>query len=113
VALGAKEILVTVVQDKMRTPERVSYITAPGKRARTLVTTMGVFEKPPGEDEFVLAAYFPQVGKDSGEAVEKIRSQCGWELRIADNLRRVEEPSQEDLYDVRIFDPRRYFLTEE
>ena len=113
VALGAKEVLVTVVQDKLRTPERVSYITAPGKRVRTVVTTMGVFEKPPGEDELVLAAYFPQVGRDAGDAVERIRSRCGWELRVADNLRRVEEPSREDLYDVRIFDPRRYFLTEE
>jgi acyl CoA:acetate/3-ketoacid CoA transferase alpha subunit/acyl CoA:acetate/3-ketoacid CoA transferase beta subunit len=113
VALGAKEVLVTVVQDKLRTPERVSYITAPGKRVRTVVTTMGVFEKPPGEDELVLAAYFPQAGRDADDVVEKIRSQCGWELRVADNLRRVEEPSLEDLYDIRIFDPHRYFLAEE
>ena len=113
VALGAKEVLVTVVQDKLRTPENVSYITAPGKRVRTVVTTMGVFEKPPGEDELVLAAYFPQTGKDTGDAVERIRSQCGWEPRVADRLRKVEEPSLEDLYDVRIFDPRRYFLAEE
>jgi len=112
VALGAGEVLVTVVQDKLRTPEQVSYITAPGKRVRTVVTTMGVFEKPPGEDELVLAAYFPLAGEEPREAVEKIRSRCGWELRLADKMRRVEEPSREDLYDVRIFDPRRYFLTE-
>jgi len=34
-------------------------------------------------------------------------------VELSNNLRRVEEPSQEDLYDVRIFDPRRYFLNEE
>jgi acyl CoA:acetate/3-ketoacid CoA transferase beta subunit len=112
VALGAKEMLVTVVQDKLRTPERVSYITAPGKRVRTLVTTMGVYEKPPGEDEFVLTAYFPQVGGDAREAVEAIRSRCGWELRVSERLREVKPPERDELYDVRIFDPRRYFLGE-
>jgi acyl CoA:acetate/3-ketoacid CoA transferase alpha subunit/acyl CoA:acetate/3-ketoacid CoA transferase beta subunit len=111
VALGAREMLVTVVQDKMRTPEKVSYITAPGHRVRTLVTTMGVFEKPPGEDEFVLEAYFPQADMSEAEAVERIRSQCGWELLVARGLRRAEPPRLDELYDVRIFDPRDYFLT--
>ena len=110
VALGAREMLLTVPQDQVRTPESVSYITAPGKRIRTLVTTMGVFEKPPGEDEFVLTAYFPLVGSNGQEAVEKISSRCGWELRVARELRRVEPPGRDDLYDIRIFDPRRYFL---
>ncbi|MEW6555648.1 MAG: CoA-transferase [Actinomycetota bacterium] len=110
VALGAREMLLTVPQDRMRTPEAVSYVTAPGKRVRTLVTTMGVFEKPPGEDDFVLTAYFPLVGSDGREAAEKIGSRCGWELRTARELRRVEPPEQDDLYDIRIFDPRRYFL---
>jgi acyl CoA:acetate/3-ketoacid CoA transferase alpha subunit/acyl CoA:acetate/3-ketoacid CoA transferase beta subunit len=110
VALGAREMLLTVPQDRIRTPQAVSYITAPGKRVRTLVTTMGVFEKPPGEDEFVLTAYFPLVGSDGREAAEKIGSRCGWELRVARGLRRVEPPGRDDLYDVRIFDPRRYFL---
>ncbi len=112
VALGAKEMLVTVTQDKLRTPERVSYVTAPGERVRTLVTTMGVFEKPSGGEEFLLTAYFPGVGKDGREAVERIRSQCGWEPRVADSLRAVEHPSRDELYDVRIFAPRRDFLGE-
>jgi acyl CoA:acetate/3-ketoacid CoA transferase alpha subunit/acyl CoA:acetate/3-ketoacid CoA transferase beta subunit len=110
VALGAREMLVTVEQDKMRTPESVSYITAPGHRVRSLVTTMGVFEKPAGEDEFVLTAYFPQDGADEREAVGRIASHCGWELRVARELRRAEPPDLDELYDIRIFDPRRYFL---
>ncbi len=110
VALGAHEVLVTMPQDRMRTPDRVSYITAPGHKVRTLVTTMGVFEKPPGEDEFMLTAYFPQTGADGREAVEKISSQCGWEIDAARDLRLVEPPGRDELYDVRIFDPQRYFL---
>ena len=110
VALGAREVLATVVQDKLRTPERVSYVTAPGGRVRTLVTDMGVYEKLPGEEGLVLTAYFPALGCDEREAVEKIRENCGWELRVADDLRQVEPPGRDELYDVRIFDPRRYFL---
>lgn len=111
VALGAREVLVTVEQDKLRTPEKVSYITAPGRRVSTLVTTMGVFEK--GEDGFVLTAVFPGLGKDAREAVERIRANCGWELRTAPSIRLVRPPSRDELYDVRIFDPRRYFLGKE
>jgi acyl CoA:acetate/3-ketoacid CoA transferase alpha subunit/acyl CoA:acetate/3-ketoacid CoA transferase beta subunit len=113
VALGAREMLLTVPQEKLRTPHAVSYITAPGHRVRTLVTTMGVFEKPPGEEEFVLAAYFPHAGTDGREAVERIGSQCGWELRTARVLREVAPPGRDELYDVRIFDPQGYFLRQE
>jgi acyl CoA:acetate/3-ketoacid CoA transferase alpha subunit len=113
VALGAQDVLVTVIQDKLRTPERVSYITAPGDRVRTLVTTAGVYEKLPGEEELVLTAYFPSEGESEREVVESIRSRCGWELRVADALRRVDPPQRDDLYDLRIFDPQRFFLGEE
>ncbi len=112
VALGAGEVLVTVAQDRLRTPERVSYVTAPGERVKTVVTTEGVFQKPPGEEELVLTAYFPHVAADGREALQVIGSHCGWELRAASSLRRVEPPTREELYDVRIFDPRRYFLEE-
>jgi len=112
VALGAGEVLVTVAQDRLRTPQKVSYVTAPGEKVRTVVTTMGVFEKPPGEEELVLTAYFPQVAADGRDALQAIASRCGWELKAAPSLRRVEPPTREELYDVRIFDPRRYFLEE-
>lgn len=112
VALGAGECLVTVAQERLRTPERVSYITAPGRKVRTVVTTMGVWEKPPGEEGLVLTAYFPHLGREE-KAVEKIRESCGWEFRTAPKLRRVEEPSPQELADVRLFDPRRFFLGED
>ncbi|MBC7254466.1 MAG: glutaconate CoA-transferase [Actinobacteria bacterium] len=112
VALGAEEVLVTVAQDRLRTPEKVSYITAPGRRVRTLVTTEGVFRKPPGGEELLLVAYFPHVAGEEREAFQVISSHCGWELRAVSSLRKVEPPTRDELYDVRIFDPRRYFLEE-
>lgn len=111
VALGAREMLLTVPQDRLRTPRDVSYITAPGHRIRTLVTTMGVFEKPPGEDEFLLTAYFPGAGTNEREAVERIGTNCGWDLSTSRSLRAVEPPGRDELYDVRIFDPQDYFLS--
>ncbi len=110
VALGAEEVLVTVAQDRMRTPERVSYVTAPGERVRTLVTTSGVFQKLPGREDFTLTAYFPHLGEEDREALERIRADCGWEVEAVESLRRVEPPTLDELYDVRLFDPRRYFL---
>ncbi|MEJ5186842.1 MAG: CoA-transferase [Candidatus Geothermincolales bacterium] len=112
VALGAGECLVTVVQDRLRLPERVSYRTAPGGKVRTVVTTMGVWEKVPGEEELVLTAYFPHLGAEV-EAVRKIKESCGWEPKVARVLRRVEEPTPGELADVRLFDPRRFFLGED
>jgi acyl CoA:acetate/3-ketoacid CoA transferase alpha subunit/acyl CoA:acetate/3-ketoacid CoA transferase beta subunit len=112
IALGADETMITVPQDSIRIPERVSYITAPGKRVRTVVTTMGVFEKLPGEEDLALTAYFPGLGKDARESVEKIRSRCGWDPRVAGFLREVEPAEKRELFDIRIFDPRRYFLGE-
>jgi acyl CoA:acetate/3-ketoacid CoA transferase alpha subunit/acyl CoA:acetate/3-ketoacid CoA transferase beta subunit len=113
VALGAGEVMVTVVQDKLRTPERVSYITGPGERVRTLVSNMGVFEKQPGEDELILTAYFPELGKDARESIERIQSNCGWPINVAPSPREVKPPEKDELYDIRIFDPRRYFLGED
>ncbi|OFW59480.1 MAG: hypothetical protein A2W01_07220 [Candidatus Solincola sediminis] len=112
VALGAGEVMITISQDTLRTPESVPYVTAPGERVRTVVTTMGVFEKLPGDEELTLTAYFPGLGKDARESVETIRSSCGWELKVGSSIREAEAPEKDELYDVRIFDPRRFFLSD-
>ena len=46
------------------------------------------------------------------EAVRAAREACGWELRVAAELRRFDPPSAEELRLIRLFDPRRYFLGE-
>ncbi|MCI0346933.1 MAG: glutaconate CoA-transferase, partial [Chloroflexi bacterium] len=56
VATCATETVVTVAQDKERMLERVPYVTGPGERVTTLVSTLGVYEKDQGE--FVLAGVF-------------------------------------------------------
>jgi acyl CoA:acetate/3-ketoacid CoA transferase beta subunit len=72
---------------------------------------MGVFEKPEGQEEFVLTGLFPNSNaRGEEETVRQIQAQCGWELRVASPLKRVEAPTARELRLLRIFDPRRLFL---
>jgi acyl CoA:acetate/3-ketoacid CoA transferase beta subunit len=109
VALGAKEVMVVTPITPFRCVEKVSYITAPGDRVRSLVTDLGIFEKVGAGKTFVLTAYFEENGSAS-QAVEKIKARCGWELEISDQLEAVKPPHDEEIKDIRIFDPKRYFL---
>jgi acyl CoA:acetate/3-ketoacid CoA transferase beta subunit len=111
VALGAREVLVTVPLDRLRCVDEVGYITAPGGRVRTVVTDMGIFEKPAGGNTLELTAFYrSRHGDDARAAVEEARSRCGWGVGPAPSLRAVEPPTPDELIDVRIFDPGRYFL---
>ncbi|MDD5711828.1 MAG: hypothetical protein PHY31_03615, partial [Smithellaceae bacterium] len=110
VARGAQEVVVTIPLSKMRCVDKLSYITAPGERVKAVVTDFGIFEKLGDERTFTLTAYFPQEGKDEAAIIEAIRSRCGWELKVAPTLEVVAPPTEDELKDIRIFDPRRYFL---
>ena len=107
IAMAAAEVMVTAIQDKFRFVDKVAYITSPGKRVRTVVTTLGMFEKQ-GE-ELVLTGYYDR-GKPEPEAVAEIKDNCGWSLKAADKLEKIPAPTKEETELVRIFDPRRQFL---
>jgi acyl CoA:acetate/3-ketoacid CoA transferase alpha subunit/acyl CoA:acetate/3-ketoacid CoA transferase beta subunit len=109
VALGAKEVVVVTPINPFRCVNKVSYITAPGERVKTLVTDLGILEKVGAGKTFVLTAYFEGNGSAS-QAIEKIKARCGWELEISDQLEAVKPPHDEEIKDIRIFDPKRYFL---
>ena len=104
VATCATESVVAVAQSKERTPERVPYVTAPGERVTALVSTLGVYEKDQGE--FVLAAVF---GDDTDALARECRERCGWDLRIARDLRVEAGPSREELRTLRLLDPHGWF----
>ena len=113
VATGARELIVTIPMNKLRCVDKVSYVTAPGERVKAVVTDLGIFEKPPGEDALVLTACYATSGfAGRDEALEAIAGKCGWELKAADILEVLEPPTPDELKDIRIFDPRRYFLEE-
>ncbi|MDD5747838.1 MAG: hypothetical protein PHP64_02115 [Actinomycetota bacterium] len=112
VQAGAREIVILTEHSPARLVGEVPYITCPGEKIKTVVTTKGILEKRDGE--FVLTGYFPlDPGKDEETTVGEIVKECGWELKVAPKLERVELPSLNELLKVRTFDPHRFFLGEE
>ncbi|GAB6274378.1 MAG: 3-oxoacid CoA-transferase [Peptococcaceae bacterium] len=111
IASSAQEILAVGTQHKSRFLEKVTYVTSPGKKVMTLVSDLGIFEKLPGDEEFTLTACLPDKKSSSlPEHINKIKKNCGWELRIKPDVKIIAPPSQEELITLRIFDPRHYFL---
>jgi acyl CoA:acetate/3-ketoacid CoA transferase beta subunit len=98
-------------QTASRFLEKVPFVTAPGDRIRTLVSSLGVFEKPERENTFTLTRVFVADEKeDPRDTVEKIRAGCGWPLQVADSLQKMASPALDELRLLRVFDPRRFYL---
>ncbi|MDO8785513.1 MAG: CoA-transferase [Syntrophales bacterium] len=111
IASSAREILTIAVQAKGRFLDKVSYITSPGKVVKTLVSTLGIFEKLGEDQEFTLTGYFrnPQFNT-SEEHIRHIGENCGWEVKVSANPEEIPPPTLEELILLRMFDPRRYYL---
>ena len=112
VVSGASEVLVVIPQSPLRVVSRVPYITGPGERVRTLVTTFGLFEKPEGEKEFWLTGVIEDGKTPREEIVEKIKAGSGWDLKIASVLKNIPPPADEELALLRLFDPQKFFIGE-
>jgi acyl CoA:acetate/3-ketoacid CoA transferase alpha subunit/acyl CoA:acetate/3-ketoacid CoA transferase beta subunit len=100
----ATESLVICAQSSDRFVERVPYVTGPGARVRTVVSTLGVYQKD-GE-ELVLTNVF---GTDADAAARECVARCGWDLRVARDLRVVEPPARDELRSLRLMDPKGWF----
>jgi acyl CoA:acetate/3-ketoacid CoA transferase alpha subunit/acyl CoA:acetate/3-ketoacid CoA transferase beta subunit len=108
---AAREVVVIMPQSRKRFVEKLPFITSPGPAARTLVSTLGVFEKLGDDREFTLTSYFEdQLPKGRDMAIGEIRDQCGWDLRVMDRPTKFPVPDDRDLATLRMFDPDRYFL---
>ncbi len=111
VATGAAETMVIMQQSRHRFLEKVPFVTAPGTKVRALVSTMGVFEKVGEDKEFTLTKYFDSPGFSSTEeAVRNIRDNCGWDLKVAGEPKKLSPPARDELRLLRVFDPHKYYL---
>jgi acyl CoA:acetate/3-ketoacid CoA transferase beta subunit len=111
VATGAQETMVIMQQSRHRFLEQVPFITAPGDRVKTVVSTMGVFEKPDDGKEFILTKYFAgQSGASTEDVIKKIKENCGWKLKVAREPEAVALPTPDELRLLRIFDPQKFYL---
>jgi acyl CoA:acetate/3-ketoacid CoA transferase alpha subunit/acyl CoA:acetate/3-ketoacid CoA transferase beta subunit len=107
VAAGARDIVIIIDHSSFRLVEKVPYVTCPGDRITAVVTTRGVLEKVGGE--LVLTGYYPVPGGRE-QALVDIRANCGWELKVSEDVVEIEPPGPDELKSVRIFDPHSFFL---
>jgi acyl CoA:acetate/3-ketoacid CoA transferase beta subunit len=111
VATGAKETMVIMQQSRHRFLAQVPFITAPGDRVKTVVSTMGIFEKQDDGKEFILTKYFgARNGASTEDMIRKIKENCGWELKVAREPEEVALPTLDELRLLRIFDPQKFYL---
>lgn len=102
------EALVTVSLDPQRLVSEVSFVTCPGDRVRTVVTSGGVFERREGR--IVLTRFLPHAGRDAGSAAAWIRERCSWDFDVAGDVVAEPMPTLDELSVIRLFDPERVFL---
>ncbi|MBU2551340.1 MAG: hypothetical protein KKB20_23210 [Proteobacteria bacterium] len=109
-ASGAGEVVVMLEQNRHRFVDRVGFITSPGRRVTTIISQYGVYEKPIGEEELVLTAYYLQeAGQSPAAALEVIKAQTGWDLKVHPEARIIEPPTAEELRFLRSFDLRGFY----
>ena len=114
IAVLARRWVTLMALEPRRLVERVSYVTSPGHgegqgwRQRhgllgggpaAIVTTLAVLRFPAGGGEAFLASVHP------GHAVEEVRAQTGWDLRVADGVHETTPPTPEELAHIRRLDP--------
>jgi len=126
IACLAPQVFTLMPQERRRFVPRVDfntspgYIDGPGARRRSglipqgpnrVLSTVGLFgfDTPDGGEtgscEMVLEAVFPNM--EPGDAI----AECGWDLRIAPNVRELEPPTTEEVALLRRLDPYQFYLT--
>ena len=102
-ASNAAELMLVVTQSPQRFVDKVSYITVPGSKIGTLISDLGIFEKPAPDKDFILTHYFPKPGGKE-EVLRHIKQQCGWDLKISPEVKQADPPTQEELTLLRLLD---------
>lgn len=115
IAILSRRWVTLMSHERRRLVPRVSYVTSPGhgdgspgwrKRnglvgggPQAIVTTMAVYRFPEQGGEAFLASVHP------GHSVEEVRTETGWDLRMAPEVEITAPPSAAELEQIRRFDP--------
>jgi glutaconate CoA-transferase subunit B len=89
IATGVEDVFVLLRQTQRAFVEQLDFTTSLGDRVRVVVTDLGVLE--PVDGELTLTRVHP------GVSVEQAREATGWPLRVADDVRETEPPSESEL----------------
>jgi acyl CoA:acetate/3-ketoacid CoA transferase alpha subunit/acyl CoA:acetate/3-ketoacid CoA transferase beta subunit len=105
-SVNAREVIVILNQAKDRFQDSLSYVTGSGDRIKKVISTMGVFKKPSDSRELHLTAYFPDPHlSDRKEHIKQIQDNCGWPLKLTDDIHEVQKPTPEEIKLLRRFLP--------
>jgi glutaconate CoA-transferase subunit B len=89
IASSVRRVFVMLRQSPRTFVERLDFRTSAGDRVAVVVTDVGVLEPRDGE--------LSLVALHAGVSVDDARAATGWPLRVADNLRETEPPSEGEL----------------
>jgi glutaconate CoA-transferase subunit B len=110
IAASCGEVIVIAPHARRTFVEKLDFVTTvghgdgPGARERlgfrgrgptAVITDLGVLEPDAGTCELVLTQIHP------GVEVDKVREETGWELKVADDLKRTEPPTDEEIAKLR------------
>lgn len=104
VASVAAEVVVVGTLSPSRTPPSLGYVTSPGRAVRAFITDLGILERD-DSGELVLT-----VAPSGSGAIDTAREACGWELRVASEVRALSPITTEEVEALRRWDPRGYLL---
>jgi acyl CoA:acetate/3-ketoacid CoA transferase beta subunit len=97
-------------QARPRFVDRVSYITCPGHKVKTLVTDSGIFEKIGDDNELTLTGCLTNPERPALEdRIKAVREKCGWPLKVSSSVKDIPRPGRDALVVLRALDPRGYF----
>jgi glutaconate CoA-transferase subunit B len=115
IAILSKRWVTLMNHERRRLVDRVSFITSPGYgdgtlgwRERTgllgggpaaIITTLCVLRFPEGGGEAYLCSVHP------GHSVDEVRSETGWDLKVAVDVSETARPTDPELAAIRRFDP--------
>ena len=106
----AKDVVIIIPQTKGRLLEDVHYITSPGKNVKTIISTLGVFEKFDNDNEFTLTGYFESKETNMEKIISNFKNTSSWSFKIENNLKKISKPTENELKMLRFFDPDRHYL---
>ena len=93
IAIGVRDVFVMLKHTRRAFVSALDFTTSSGENVRVVVTDLGVLEPVGGE--LTLVAVHP------GADPDRARAETGWELRVADDLRETDRPSDGELRTLR------------
>lgn len=111
VASVCAEAVIVATLTPARTPPDCGYITSPGVHVQSLVTDLGILEKTVlGHDSELVLTAVPVGETPLADRVAAARAACGWDLAVAEHVRELPAPTDEEVHALRNWDRRGWFL---